>query len=603
MEASIETLAFDDVGAQVVVVVPKLIGQSLAKAEKLALGQLDSLKAGNFTDDLLGAVKMEMIKENSEYIEESKYRAYSISEVFVYNTEWNDVLNFADEVNSITKEEVIEIANKYYGNNYLAFYSRMGFPKKDKVKKPPYKAVKPSNTEAHSDYYNMVADMESIEMQPKFIIEGEDFFKGEIYPNADFYYVTNPINNVFSLKMKFHMGLAENQKVELAASVLDYCGTDSLSYEDFRKELQKIGSDFYVNSSSNYLTLNISGIEKNVEPTLALLNQLLKNPVLNEKEKIKMVRSLKWDKKFSTRDVATKSYALNDYALHGNQSGYLLSANAKQVKAMSVDELMTITRQVLSRQVQLHYVGKVGAKQFAKMAGIQLNSLKGLEANDKIYAKAIKDTDENLIYFLNDKKAVQTQVKIIVKSDSNRMEDIADSKLFNDYFCGDMSSIVFQEIREFRSLAYSAYGRYVLPINKDYSGYFYGVMTTQADKTIDALETYTSLLNEMPLYPERVEDTKHSLKLSINNDRPSFRSLSSRIPYWKYYGAQNDPNINLYKAYDEAKFSQIEDFYKNYIKDRKMIITLVGDKRRIDMNELTKYGKVIEIKKSDIFNY
>ena len=40
------------------------------------------------------------------------------------------------------------------------------------------------------------------------------------------------------------------------------------------------------------------------------------------------------------------------------------------------------------------------------------------------------------------------------------------ARLFSVYFGGDMSSLMFQEIREFRSLAYRVSGRYILPPHK-----------------------------------------------------------------------------------------------------------------------------------------
>ena len=37
---------------------------------------------------------------------------------------------------SLTKQDIIAIANKYFGDNYLCFNSKMGFPKSEKLSKP-----------------------------------------------------------------------------------------------------------------------------------------------------------------------------------------------------------------------------------------------------------------------------------------------------------------------------------------------------------------------------------------------------------------------------------------------------------------------------------
>ena len=84
------------------------------------------------------------------------------------------------------------------------------------------------------------------------------------------------------------------------------------------------------------------------------------------------------------------------------------------------------------------------------------------------------------------------------------------SRLFSVYFGGDMSSLMFQEIREFRSFAYRTSGRYQLPnhAHKGTAGSFTAMLSTQSDKTLDALGVLDSLIREMPLKPERMEAVK-----------------------------------------------------------------------------------------------
>jgi len=590
------------VGSHFVIMVPKLIGQSLNKTEGLVLEQVDKLKKGDFEASLLDGVKLEMIKENEENIENAKWRAYSFMETFIHDRDWEDVLSYSDRVNALTKEEIVAVANEYFGANYLAFHSKMGFPKKDKVDKPAYKPITPQNTEVQSDFYKALSAREVTDVDPRFIENGVDYQEGQLGDHARYFYVNNPINQVFSLKMRFHMGTVESHQVEIASEVLSYCGTKELPYTAFSKALQKLGAEFYANASDNYLTVHLSGMEKNLEATLKLMNDMFSDPQLAEKEKIKMVRSLKFDKKWNQKDVAFKSDALLDYALYKENSDYLLAPNAKQVKKMQIESLVEPLHKVLKRNVELHYVGSIGDKQFSDLAASSFTFMKDLESQDQWHVKPQVDYDQNVIYFVHDKKAVQTQIRIVVQGDENNVSDQFNCRVFNEYFSGDMSSIVFQEIREFRSLAYMAYGYYQLPYDRAAPGYFLGHMTTQADKTIEALDTYTGLINDMPAKPERMDIIKTSLKQSINTKFPSFRSLSSNVPMWKYQGFTEDPNKVWYPEFDQVRFELVDGFYNKYMKDKPMVITLVGDKSRINMAELKKFGKVIEVKTADIFN-
>ncbi|MCQ5224162.1 hypothetical protein NE676_23255, partial [Parabacteroides merdae] len=71
----------------------------------------------------------------------------------------------------------------------------------------------------------------------------------------------------------------------------------------------------------------------------------------------------------------------------------------------------------------------------------------------------------------------------------------------------------FQEIREFRSFAYRTSGRYQFPnhAHKGTAGSFTAMLSTQSDKTLDALGVLDSLIPEMPLNPESVEAVKQTL--------------------------------------------------------------------------------------------
>ena len=130
-----------------------------------------------------------------------------------------------------------------------------------------------------------------------------------------------------------------------------------------------------------------------------------------------------------------------------------------------------------------------------------------------------KLNNSNTIYFHDDKKAVQSQIYIIVDGEMMDEDDRHLSNMFNKYFGGSMSGLVFHEIREFRSLAYSAYGTYRKPFFFDDSGRFEGFMGTQADKTMEAIETYMSLLKDMPQKANRLDGIQSGLLESLTSSR------------------------------------------------------------------------------------
>ena len=81
---------------------------------------------------------------------------------------------------------------------------------------------------------------------------------------------------------------------------------------------------------------------------------------------------------------------------------------------------------------------------------------------------------------------------IVYVSNKLDIDKIPIIKLYNNYFGSGMSSIVFQEIREAKALAYSVSSRYTIPSNPKDFHYLIASIGTQADKLNEAIK---SILN------------------------------------------------------------------------------------------------------------
>ena len=210
-----------------------------------------------------------------------------------------------------------------------------------------------------------------------------------------------------------------------------------------------------------------------------------------DKKKLKkLIQGSVIERKFETTETSAKSDALKQYAIWGEKSDYLTRPTVNEVKKMDGDFLIDQIKDAMSVETTVFYTGNVEKD-------VVRNSIKEyfmirdeLRESKSPYRFEKKLNNSNTIYFHNDKKAVQSQIYIIVDGEMMDEGDRHLSNMFNKYFGGSMSGLVFQEIREFRSLAYSAYGTYRRPFFFDESGRFEGFMGTQADKTMDAIETY-----------------------------------------------------------------------------------------------------------------
>ena len=166
-----------------------------------------------------------------------------------------------------------------------------------------------------------------------------------------------------------------------------------------------------------------------------------------------------------------------------------------------------------------------------------------------------------------------------------------------------MNCLVFQEMRETRGLAYSAWAGIMPP---SYLKYPYTIRTqiaTQNDKMIDAVNTFNDIINNMPESEAAFKLAKEGLINRMRTDR----IIKSDI-IWTYINAQDlgqsvDPRIKLYNDVQTMTLKDIVDFQKEWVKGRTYVYCILGDKKDLDMNKLKAVGPIEELTQEQIFGY
>ena len=603
--SSISDLGGADHGAMGFLFIPKLVFQTFKGAENAVMREIEKVKNGDFSDEYLQSIKLTIIKEHETGLENVSARLNYALDMILNDRSWEDISSYPDKIQDVTKDEIVRVANKYFKDDYLVYRSKFGFPKKDKVNKPPFDPVKPKNAEQVSAYAKRLESIPSDDIKIDYIDFQKDIHHEELIDNFHFYHNSNPVNSIFSMRLEWGIGNYENNKLSYAAGLGGMIGSEKFSFNDLKEELQKIGATIDFFNNGNYTGINIKGFDRYFNETMSIAGDFLgamKVRAEDKKKLKKLIQGSILQRKFESRESSAKGDALKQYAIWGDISDYLTRATVKEVKKMNSEMLMNHIKDAMMVETSVFYVGTMD-KEIVK-SSIQDNFIinKTLrDSNSPIsWEKKLKKT--NTIFFYNDKKAVQSQIYIIVDGEVMDLNDRHRSNVFNKYFGGSMSGLVFQEIREFRSLAYSASGTYRRPYYFDKSGRFEGFMGTQADKTIEAIETYINLLTKMPEKPSRIDGIKSGLQESLSSSKPNFRGMSLSIRGWEKQGFESDPRKTQKDVYDNARFQNITDFYDNYIKGRPYTISIVGNKEKIDMKKLSKFGEIIEVKTKDIFN-
>jgi predicted Zn-dependent peptidase len=608
MEANLSQTSLNDAGLLTGIVIPKLLFQSVDKAEKLVINEIERIKKGDFSESDLDQLKLELKRGYLTDLENISSRSQMMLDAFTQSQDWESVIKQIDDISNISKADIVEVANRYFNENYISFRKKKGRYSDEHVTKPAFAPIKSSNQNAQSDYAKeLIKEAASNPLrQPKFIDFENDAQITAISPLVTLYTHANPINDVFNFKINYRKSVENDYMLSALDEYLDELSTDSIALNDFRTALQKIGSSmrFSASMANDYFSIIVTGFDQHFEETLQLVSHFITNVKADDKAFKKVLNNEKIDLKALNTDPEVVANALYEYALFDSQSIYLTMPQLKDYKKLGSAGFIHLFHDLTSIACDMHYSGNLSKQTIEQQVKKYLHPEKTTQkAYEPVY-KAPKEYTKSIVYVVDFPKAKQSIITTFSPQKANYQAAYRDSSiLFNTYFGGGgMSSILFQEIREFRSYAYAAYSQYIRPNIRqtDKKAYLKCFLSTQADKTFDAVNLLDSLIKNMPIKEDHFADTKQIIWNDVYNSYPNFRNVSERIANQKAAGFEKDSNAALLSFTTQADLNVLKQFYNDNIAQQPIVYTIVGDIKRIDMKQLEKIGEVKIVKMKEI---
>ena len=596
--------SMNEAGILAVAIMPKLLIQSYSSAEKMVWDEINRVKNGDFSDEMFNSLKLEQKRQYASSLENIDSRATIMMNLFSQGKSWNDYLNEVARIESITKEDVVRVAQKYFSNNYLCVTKSTGKYPKDNLPKPAFSPVVPRNADASSSYAKQLEKIPEQQVAPRIIDFEKDVKTSKLTPLVTLYTTPNPLNDIFTLNISYGIGALEQPELMQLTNYLQLLGTESLSFEQFRSRLQSIGSTLAFDVTPDAFVMKVTGFDNHIDETMELVGDFIRHAKADDKKLRQIVDDAKVSEKAFFKSGDNVASALLEQVKYGDQSRYLRKLSLSQIKKLKGKDMLAIYDKVRSVQCDLHYCGTLPVEKVIGTIRQHLPLERTTVASNSPYYRELKQYDRPTVFFIDMPDMAQSIVYGYVKGDP--VDDKASrhaSRLFSVYFGGDMSSLMFQEIREFRSFAYRTSGRYQLPnhAHKGTAGSFAAMLSTQSDKTLDALGVLDSLIREMPLKPERMEAVKQTLVNRINNDYPPFRNLSEKVASTRMEGFDRDPAEEFLRDIATMDMQDISRFYREQISGRPVVYVIAGNRKHIDMKKLAKYGTIIKVKKKDIY--
>ena len=593
-------LNYNDDGAAAIMFGPKIIGQSFEEAEKLIYAEIEKLQKGEFSDTNIRIIQQEIARERKQELENENSKCMTLVSLFSEGSTWEEYLAQINQINQISKEDIMRVAKTYFIDNHFTLRSSMGFPDKTTLEKPGFEPVVTDQKIESAYCKNFLTQVKEFGT-PKILDYNKDATYSKLFGNSDFYLTPNPYNDIFTLKLVRAVGSDSITNLDAIPYLFNNFYTKELSRDALKQKFALLGISYSAYVSDKRFTIEFSGLENNLKEALPLIKSLVYEPQLDEKSLKTMLDGEKANRDSEMKQPDLMGRILLDYAVYGKQSSYLSRVPLKKLKTITPADLLAIYHQTEGYKTTWHFIGNIPENEIKNQLETVLPADKGTKSIAHIDKPTLPIT-KNKVYLVNDKKAVQGQVFFFLNAAnySGLNQDYVNAEAFNAYMSDGFSGILMQEIREYRSLAYSTGGMLLTPNVKNTPSWYYAFVGCQMDKTNDATAVLDSILRFMPKKPERINMIKSGLINSMSSNYPNFRSISSSIAYGRDLGYTHSPALDRYPLYKSLNFDNIVDFYNTNLVNRPRIITIYGNLKLVDKKKLAQYGEIEILKPNQI---
>ncbi len=579
-----------------VVAVPKE-NQTLDEAKAMILEQVELVKQGNFPDWMLPAIINDFKIQRQKGLETAEGLATNLYDTYIKGRTWAEELNEMGVYASFTKDDVISFANDFFRDNYVVINKEKGINDQLlRVENPGITPVK-INRDAQSDFLLEILNDKKEDIQPEYI-DYQKEISTDVIKNKKLSFVKNKYNDIAQLHFIFPMGSDHDRKLGISTQLIQYLGTEKFSPDDLKKEFFKIGITHDFKTTSDQLTISLSGLESNIEKGVELLLHWLSDIKPDEKIYQQFVATILESREAGKKDKNRIMTALTTYTKLGKTSRFLDILSKDELQNTEVKDFTDKIKKLFSYPFQVFFYGK-------NFDGFKSYIPKYI-ADETLKVPAPKQYPEpetsGMVYFTN-YDMVQMEMSKIGKVSFVNPENFGKINVFNEYFGRGLSSIVFQEIRESKSLAYSAYVSYSPNSELNHPDYISTYIGTQPDKLQLAVETMKNLMSELPEFSVQFENARKSALKQIASTRITRTNIFFNTLRLQKLGIMHDFRKDIYHQIENLRFEDLRYFYNQEIKSIQFNTAIIGKKENLDMDAVHKMGTFQELDLKEIFGY
>jgi zinc protease len=571
----------------------KMIKEAFAEFEKKGVSDEDLEKH---------KIKFEAQKTDQMLSVEGKGELLSFYQTTTDNP--NYISKDIERYSKVTKEDVMRVYTTYIKDKHAVVLSVYPTENSSLVKKDNYTPpARNRNAEESPEYKNLTyvkaKDNFDRNIQPtpvaSPIVKVPDFWidslpnglkvigtKSEESPVV-FMKISIPIGHRFENKK--NAGISELIALLLKESTLKF------SSEEMDSKLNQLGSEITINSGIDELIINVSSLTRNVDATLALVEEVVMHPKFDDKE---------FDIIQKKQIALIKSGAINPYELpndlikslwygKNNILGSSKRGTQGSVGSISADEAKEYYEKYSNpTRTSVVFVGNLEQKDvMAKLSFLESwTTANVLEPTSASSAGPIVKT---AIYFLNRPNAAQSQIRVGCTGLAfDATGDYFKSLVATYILGGPFNSKINLNLREEHGYCYSAYASF-------HGTKYPGPYIIEANVKTGATES--SLLEIMKEIKKYVDTgiTKEELAFTQNsmtlNELLKYETPSQKAGFLKTildHNLSKDFTAQQNNILKSISLDEVNTYAKKSLPYNNMILLIIGDKAKV-------YGKLLNL--------
>lgn len=595
-------LTEQDYSAFLLVGMPKP-DQSLEEVRSLMLGEIDNLKKGNFSDDLLPSVINNKKLSYQRALDNNQWRVRQHMNAFINGESWQQHTGQLDRIAKFTKQDIVDFANRFFTDGYATIFKKQGVDTlQKKIDKPAITPI-PTNRDQMSQFVRDIQNAQVEPIQPQFLDYQRDLTVGNVKKGLPLLYKKNVDNQLFNLVFRYEFGQEDDNRYDIASDYLDYVGTDQMTAADIKQQFYKLACNYSVNVNSDNVSISLSGLSENMEAALKLVEHILHHAKADQQSYSQYV-----DLVLKSRDDAKKNQRtcfnyLYQYGVYGpyNPSRHVMSA--EQLRNTDPQQLLDLLKNLGSMEHTVLYYGPMTEKQLSSAVTKLHKTPKRLAAVPQGQPYTKEQTPQNEVWL-----APYDAKNIYMRMYNNEGRDFNPDEagiitLFNEYFGGGMNGIVFQEMREARGLAYNASAYYARPGKKGEKESFFTHIITQNDKMMDCVRQFHQILDTIPQSETAFQIAKDAVVKQLASQRVQKLSVLYSYLAMKKLGLDYDLNEKIYRDVQRLTLQDIVRFEQQQMARKPYRYIILGDEKELDVSALERIAPIRRLTLEDVFGY